>query len=340
MEATIAITGATGFIGGTLIRQLASAGCQVQALIRPASMHKQPINGGVNWIRGDLADGDSLQRLVHGADTIVHCAGAVRGASRQDFNRVNVDGVARLAQAAAKLKQPVRFLLLSSLAAREPQLSAYAASKQQGERMLMETAGKLDWAVFRPTAVYGPGEREMMPVLRLMARGVAPLIGSGNRRFSLLYAEDLADAVMQWLERGRDHKLTYELHDGHPAGYSWQELVETVARLRGGGVTPLKVPLVLVKLAAVMNLAAARALGYAPMLTPGKVREISHPDWTADNTALSQHTGWSPKIDLAEGLRRTLGLGDGRGQRTDDRGQRADDRLQATEDKGQKTENR
>jgi nucleoside-diphosphate-sugar epimerase len=95
----------------------------------------------------------------------------------------------------------------------------------------------------------------------------------------------------------------------------------------------LRVPLVLVKFAALMNLAAARAVGYAPMLTPGKVREISHPDWTADNTALSQHTGWSPKIDLAEGLRRTLGLGDGRGQRTDDRGQ-------TTEDKGQKTENR
>jgi nucleoside-diphosphate-sugar epimerase len=306
MEGTIAITGATGFIGGTLIKQLASAGWQVKALVRPASVHKQPINGRINWIRGDLADGESLQRLVHGADVIVHCAGAVRGASRQDFNRVNVDGMARLAQAAAGLKPPVRFLLMSSLAAREPQLSAYAASKQQGERVLMATAGKLNWVIFRPTAVYGPGEREMMPVLRLMAKGIAPLMGSGNGRFSLLYAEDLAGAVMHWLERGRDQKVTYELHDGHPGGYSWQELVETVARLRGAPVTSLKLPLALVKLAAVVNLAAARAIGYAPMLTPGKVREISHPDWTADNAALSQHTGWSPKIDLAEGLRRTL----------------------------------
>lgn len=310
MEGTIALTGATGFIGGNLIKQLASAGWQVQALVRPASVHKQPINGGVNWIRGDLADGDSLQRLVHGADVIVHCAGAVRGASRQDFNRVNVDGVARLAQAAAKRKQPVRFLLMSSLAAREPQLSAYAASKRQGERVLTETNAKLDWAVFRPTAVYGPGEREMMPVLRLMAKGVAPLMGSGRRRFSLLYAEDLAGAVIRWLERGRDQKLTYELHDGHPAGYSWQDLIETVARLRGAPVARLRVPLLLVRFVARINLAAARAVGYAPMLTPGKVREMSHPDWTADNALLSQHTGWSPKIGLAEGLRRTLKLGE------------------------------
>ena len=309
MEGTIAITGATGFIGGTLIRQLASGGWRVQALIRPASVHKQPINGGINWIRGDLADGESLERLVHGADAMVHCAGAVRGASRQDFKRVNVDGVARLTRAAAGLKRPVRFLLMSSLAAREPQLSAYAASKQGGERVLMETADRLDWAIFRPSAVYGPGEREMMPVLRLMAKGIAPLMGSGNRRFSMLYAEDLAEAVMRWLERGRDRKLTYELHDGHTAGYSWQELVATVACLRGAPVTPLKVPLVLMKFVALMNLAAARTVGYAPMLTPGKVRELSHRDWTADNTTLSQHTGWSPKIGLAEGLRRTLRLG-------------------------------
>ena len=312
MEGTVALTGATGFIGGTLIKQLISAGRQVQALVRPGSGHQQPINGGVNWIRGDLGDRDSLERLVHGADVIVHCAGVVRGASQQDFNRVNVEGVARLARAAAKLKQPVRFLLMSSLAAREPQLSAYAASKHQGERELMKAAGRLDWAVFRPTAVYGPGEREMMPVLRLMAKGVAPLIGSSRRRFSMLYAEDLAAAVTHWLERGRDQKLTYELHDGHPAGYSWQDLVETVARLRGAPVRSLKVPLALVKMVALMNLAASRAVGYAPMLTPGKVREISHPDWTADNAPLSRHTGWSPKVDLAEGLRRTLGFGNGR----------------------------
>jgi len=308
MSRTIALTGATGFIGRALIKRLASSGRQIQALIRLESIHKQPIDGAVKWIQGDLEDVDSLNQLVHGADVIVNCAGAVRGATQEHFNRINVDGVARLAQVAIKQQQPPRFLLMSSLAAREPQLSAYAASKQQGERVLMEASGKIDWAVFRPSAVYGPGEREMMPVLRWMAKGVAPLLGSGNGRFPLLYAEDLAEAVIQWLDRGRDQRLTYELHDGHPAGYSWQEVIQTIARLRGAPVVRINVPLALVKLIAMINLAAARAVGYAPMLTPGKVRELSHSNWTVDNTALCKNTGWSPKIDLAEGLRRTLKL--------------------------------
>jgi len=309
MSGTIAITGATGFIGGALIKRLASSGRQVQALIRPASIHKKPIDGAVKWIKGDLDDVDSLGRLVHGADVIVHCAGAVRGATQKYFNRINVDGVARLTHVADKQKQPLSFLLMSSLAAREPQLSAYASSKQQGERVLMEASAKIDWAVFRPPAVYGPGEREMMPVLRWMAKGVAALPGPGKGRFAMLYAEDLAEAVIQWLDRGREQRLTYELHDGHPAGYSWQEIIQTIARLRGAPVAPIKVPLALMRLIAIINLAAARTIGYAPMLTPGKIREISHPDWTADNAALCRNTGWSPKIDLTEGLRRTLNLG-------------------------------
>jgi len=308
MVNVIAITGGTGFIGGTLIKRLASTGRQVQALIRPASIHKQPSVGAVNWIQGDLEDVDSLGQLVHGADVIVHCAGAVRGATPADFNRINVDGVARLAQVAIKQQPPPRFLLMSSLAAREPQLSAYASSKQQGEQVLREASGNMNWAVFRPPAVYGPGEREMMPVLRWMAKGLAPLPGSGNGRFAMLYAEDLAEAVIQWLDRGRDQKLTYELHDGHPGGYSWQEVVQTIARLRGAPVARLKVPLALMRLIAIINLAAARTIGFAPMLTPGKIREISHPDWTADNAAICKSTGWSPKIDLTEGLRRTLNL--------------------------------
>ena len=310
MENVIAITGATGFIGGTLIKRLAAAGRQVQALIRPGSIPKQPSDGALKWIQGDLEDVDSLGQLVHGADVIVHCAGAVRGATQAHFNRINVDGVARLAQVANKQQPPPRFLLMSSLAAREPQLSAYASSKQQGEQVLMEASGKMDRAVFRPSAVYGPGEREMMPVLRWMAKGVAPLPGSGNGRFAMLYAEDLAEAVILWLDRGRGQGLTYELHDGHPGGYSWQEVIQTIARLRGAPVARIKVPLALMRLIAIINLAAARTIGYAPMLTPGKIREISHPDWIADNTAICRSIGWSPKIDLAEGLRRTLKLAD------------------------------
>ncbi len=308
MSQTIAITGATGFIGGCLSKRLASTGRQIQALIRPTSIHKKPVDGPVKWIPGDLDDADSLRRLVRGADVVVHCAGAVRGATREQFNRVNVDGVARLAQAVCEQQPVPRFLLISSLAAREPKLSEYAASKHQGERALVDTAGNNDWTVFRPSAVYGEGDRELTPFLRWMARGVAPLPGSGNGRFSLIYIQDLTDAIVKWLECNRGVRRTFELHDGKPAGYSWHEVIDTVAGLRGAPVIRLKIPLAMVKLAAMLNLALARAVGYAPMLTPGKVRELSHSDWIGDNGALCRQIGWSPQIQLAEGLRRTLNL--------------------------------
>ena len=307
MIETIAITGATGFVGTALTRRLAAAGRKIQALIRPASSHKRPANIDVRWIDGDLEDTESLRRLVHGADAVIHCAGAVRGATRAQFNRVNVDGMARLVKLAVDQEPTPSFLSISSLAAREPHLSPYAASKREGEKVLVEKSDKLDWTVFRPSAIYGPGDRELMPVFHWMKKGIAPILGSGNGRFSLLYVEDLVDAIMQWLERKSNPGCTYELHDGQPGGYSWHDVIDTVAHLRQGkSVVTIRIPLVVAKLVSILNLIAARAIGYAPMLTPGKVRELQHFNWVCDNTALNTATGWTPRILLAEGLQRTL----------------------------------
>ena len=304
---TIAITGATGFVGTALMRRLAATGRKIRALIRPASTHKRPAGIEVGWIEGDLEDVASLGRLVDGADAVVHCAGTVRGATRAQFNRVNVDGTARLVNLALDQHPKPHFLLISSLAAREPQLSPYAASKRAGEAVLVEKSDKLFWTVFRPSAIYGPGDRELTPVFHWMKKGVAPILGPGNNRFSLLYVEDLVEAIVQWLDRKNNPACTYELHDGQPGGYSWRDVIDTVAHLRQGkSVVALRIPLVVAKLFATINLMGARAIGYAPMLTPGKVRELRHTNWVCNNTALNSAIGWTPKILLAEGLQRTL----------------------------------
>lgn len=307
MHNTIALTGATGFIGSSLVRRLAGNGRKIRALIRPSSINKRPADVAVNWVEGDLGDIESLRRLVHGAEAVVHCAGVVRGATRAQFNRVNVDGVSRLAQLTACEDPSPRFLLISSLAAREPNISHYAASKREGEMVLAESPDRLFWTVFRPSAVYGPGERELLPVFHWMQRGIAPMLGSGNGRFSLLYIEDLADAILHWLDRRSDPGRTYELHDGQPGGYTWHDVIDTFKRLRQGrSVVTIRIPSILVKLFSTINLIIARVLGYAPMLTPGKVRELCHCNWVCDNKALNSATGWTPAILLTEGLQRTL----------------------------------
>ena len=143
---TVAITGATGFVGAALTRRLAATGRNIQALVRPLSNRKRPSGIAVRWIDGDLEDTDSLRRLIHGADAVVHCAGAVRGATQAQFNRVNVDGTARLVKLLVRQHPTPDFLLISPLAAREPHLSPYAASKDKLHRFsfdgLAEVTGK------------------------------------------------------------------------------------------------------------------------------------------------------------------------------------------------------
>lgn len=306
MSGTIALTGATGFIGGALARRLEAAGWQIRALVRPKSLRTHHSETAAQWVKGDLEDLDSLRRLVQSVYALVHCAGAVRGVSQAHFNRVNVDGVARLVQAAKEHQVP-RFLLISSLAAREPHLSHYATSKRQGEETLAATADTMVWSIFRPSAVYGPGDRELLPLFRWIWRGIAPVMGCRSARFSLLYVEDLAEAVVRWLDHGIGEGHVFELHDGHQGGYAWSDVVDTVGRLSGRTAFQIQVPVVILRVLATLNVTAARFLGYAPMLTPGKIRELRHPNWVCDNGELTRTTGWSPKVSLEEGLRRTLG---------------------------------
>jgi nucleoside-diphosphate-sugar epimerase len=304
MPRTLALTGATGFIGAALLKRLLDAGWAVHALCRSVPP-TYPDRSGLRWFQGTLEDPQSLKRLVAGATAVVHCAGAVRGASAAQFNQVNVEGVARLMQAAKELLPRPRFLLISSLAARAPHLSDYAASKRAGEEVLRSGSSGVMWTVLRPPAVYGPGDRETRPLIRCMQRGWAPVLGPATARFSLLFVEDLADAVRHVLEMTDWPTGPFEIHDGRPGGYAWEDLIRTTSRIVGKPARPLSVPRGLLQIAAGANLAAGRVFGYRPMLTPGKVRELTHPDWVCDDTPLRSATGWKPKVLLEEGMRRT-----------------------------------
>jgi nucleoside-diphosphate-sugar epimerase len=308
-QPVVALTGATGFVGTALRQQLVASGYRVRALYRPRAGRVLKDTENLEWIAGDLADRVALANLAKGADAFVHCAGSVRGARRADFDRVNEQGVLDTVRAANGEPSCQRYLLISSLAAREPQLSDYAGSKWRGERALEANAGHLAWAALRPPAVYGPGDREMLPLFQGMARGLAPIPGDGKGRFSLIHVADLATAVVAWLATEGDSGNTYELDDGHENGYDWDTVLDTASRvLRGNApIRRLTIPASLLRLVGGVNLAAARVFGYAPMLTLGKVREVTHADWVADGTAFEHATGWRPVFGFERGLADTLG---------------------------------
>lgn len=307
MSRWIAITGATGFIGRTICRLLHDEGWKIRALVRSVS-RAQALHGMVDeWVAGDLDDRVALQKLVLDVYAVVHCAGAVRGASRQAFDRVNVDGVRNLVEVLSSSSRVPRLLSLSSLAAREPELSFYAASKRRGEQVLEQEAQAIGWIALRPPAVYGPGDRELLPLFQMMARGIAPILGAKNARFSMIYSEDIARFVQAWLQQTSVACGVYSLHDGKQGGYSWSDVSSAVSGLCQRPVHEFSVPALLLTVPAWCNRTLARWFGYAPMLTPEKVRELRHPDWVCDNHAIQGVVDWQPRMQLREGLQATPG---------------------------------
>ncbi|MBC7179151.1 MAG: NAD(P)-dependent oxidoreductase, partial [Roseovarius sp.] len=131
--------------------------------------------------------------------------------------------------------------------------------------------------------------------------GIVPLPGVAGARASLLHVDDLARAIVKLLDSPAEG--TYELDDGHGAGYSWDEIATIVERVSGRGRGwRVKLPGGVLRAVATGNLLASKLLGYSPMLTPGKVNELRHPDWVCDNTEISRDTGWQPLISLENGL--------------------------------------
>lgn len=298
MARIVALTGATGFIGGVLRRRLVQAGVPLRALNR----HRDGFEDGTEWIRGTLEDADALARLVAGADAVVHCAGAVRGGTPEHFERINVDGSLRLIEAARSAGRCERFLLVSSLAARHPELSWYAHSKFEAERRVRQAAGDIAVTVFRPTAVYGPGDREMRPLFEWLLRGWLFALGQGDARLSFLHVEDLAGAVQRWLDVPQAPAATYELNDCQPGGYDWDRIASIAAEIRRGPVRRIPIPAPFLKGLARVNLFVSHLSRRAPMLTPAKVGELTHPDWSCSNEPICRDLGWEPRIALRNAL--------------------------------------
>jgi nucleoside-diphosphate-sugar epimerase len=299
----VSLTGATGFIGSVLRERLAARGVELRALGRSKCGTAED---GTQWITGTLEDEQALARLTSGAHVVIHCAGRVRGRDARDFDAVNVQGSKRLMTAARLSGSCERFLLMSSLAARHPTLSWYAASKFEGERQVIAAAGAIAVSIFRPTAVYGPGDRELRPLFEWLLRGWLLTLGHGNSLLSFLHVYDLVGAVIQWLDAPVVQTQTFELCDGQTQGYSWASLASIASEIRHGPVRQATVPTTVLKGIAWANLALSHLTRQAPMLTPGKVNELMHSDWTCSNARISATLGWEPRILLRQALEEQL----------------------------------
>src|SRR3954467_12971980 len=249
---TLAVTGGTGFVGSHLLRLALAAGYDVRALTRGW----KPPEEEIPWVDGALDRPGALLKLCTGADAVIHVAGAINAPDRAGFEAANVAGTANMIDAARKAGVK-RFVHVSSLAAREPELSDYGRSKAKAERLV--AASGLDWTIVRPPAIYGPGDKETFELFRMARRGIVALPPGG--RFSVIHVEDLCRLILALLDEPDTWGETYEPDDGRAGGWEHRHFARTLGRLYGRRAATLAMPRPVLRLASGLDRLLRRGRG-------------------------------------------------------------------------------
>jgi len=296
----VAVTGASGFVGQRLAPLLAAGGWRVRLLLRRDPVREQWRGMDPQIVAGDLGDSGALRQLVSGVDAVVHVAGLIKAARQRQYDAVNFAGSTRLAEAVAAHAPQAHFLHLSTMAAREPQLSGYAASKRAGEDAVLKLLGSRV-TVVRPPAVYGPGDRETLVFFQIARNRLVPLLGTRQARAAMIHVDDLCRLLVAQLREAPSGQVITAT-DARPDGYGWKEVFATAARAMGNANPVLfHAPLPLLRTVALVG-DAARLFGSANMLNSEKLRELRHPDWSVPVEQRAQPGGWAPVYSLAEGF--------------------------------------
>lgn len=286
----LAITGGTGFVGGRLIDLALAAGHEIRALTR----RPQEPRNEVTWIEGALDDQASLERLVDGADAVIHVAGVINAPDPAGFEAGNITGTSNTLAVAEQAKVK-RFVHVSSLAAREPKLSAYGASKAGSEAIV--GASSLPYGIVRPPAVYGPGDKETFELYRMAKRGLVLLPPEG--RLSLIHVDDLGRLLLALADPEAPKGLLVEPDDGRHGGWTHREFGQALGRALGRSVATVSMSRPILDF-------FARVDGWVrrdrAKLTADRVAYFCHPDWMVDPGRGAPEDLWRPEIETQKGL--------------------------------------
>ncbi len=289
LAAPVALTGATGFVGGHVLDALRVVGVPRRVLVRGTGRLPGGPFPGEEVVEGSLDDEGALRALVREAGTVMHVAGLVRAARAADFQRANAAGTARVLEAMAVAAPGARIIYVSSLAAAGPSaviagrtpddppapVSAYGRSKLRGEEHVRDWTGP--WVILRPPAIYGPRDRDVLQFFRLAGRGVVPL-PAGERWVTVAHVADVVRAILAAGCRGTNQVL----HLGEPTPRRLDELIAALASA-GGLKRPWMpaVPTVLLRAAGLAGDAVQRLGARSVAMTSDKACELLARHWTA-----------------------------------------------------------
>ena len=260
---SVSITGATGFLGWHLAEAFRDAGWVVRAIVRPGNT--KPLPGGIDSMAAALGPGQkgqerrALARAVEGCDVLVHAAGLTRARRASAFEAVNVSGTRAIVDAVNAAG--ARLIAISSQAAigsgsvarpsREDDaprpLTPYGRSKLAAETVVRSCA-RVPWTIVRPSSVYGPRDRQFLPVFRFASRGLFLQATDPATPFTFIYIDDLTRGVV--LAAGDEHAAGRTMFLGHPDPLTADELLKQLATVFGRRYRPRRVPRLALRAAA------------------------------------------------------------------------------------------
>jgi nucleoside-diphosphate-sugar epimerase len=320
------VTGGTGFIGGHLLGKLRARGIPVRCLGRGGASHRQvrrssrpdAIPAGVEMARADWATGQGIEAALAGVDTVIHLAGVTKALAAADYYTGNAGATETLARLLAG--RPIRFVHVSSLAAMGPSpdgapitedatprpVSHYGKSKLEAERRAAHW--RPDAIIVRPPVVYGPRDTDVFQLLKSIAGGVVVEISGGERWFSAIYVEDLAEGLIAAAGAPEAAGRAYFL--AHPKVLSWSELAAVAARIIFGqpGRRPrvIRIPPAVARAAGFCAEMWSRVTRRPGILSRDKVAEACCRAWTCDSRRAARELGFEAATSLETGLARTL----------------------------------
>lgn len=312
------ITGGTGFLGSALARALVERGRTVRVLARPTSDTWRLRGLNVEVVRGDVLQPETLSPALEGVDAVYHAAGMLGGMPVSDaaYHELHVDGTRNVLLAAREhgvrrvvhvsspgVLGPIDGLPADETAPYAP-TNIYEVTKAEGEELALSLAAEseLSLVVARPEFVYGPGDRHVLGLFRMVQRGLFFYIGSGESLVHPTYVDDAVQGMLLCGERGRDGRV---YHIAGPEPVTIRQLATTIAAAMGREPPRLHVPRPLATVAAVGLEAAAAIIPFRPPLSRGAIGFFT--ETRAFSTARAQQElGYRAHVGLPEGVRHTV----------------------------------
>lgn len=307
------VTGGHGFVGSHLVDLLLARGDRVRCLHRRPRLPATLEGKDVEIAHGDIRDPQVVASAVRGVDEVFHLAALTRSRTRAEMLGTNTGGTVVLLDAAARACLPGRFVLCSSLAAVGPApegvpldesapcrpVTWYGESKRLAEIAALRWRDRLAVTVIRPPAVYGPRDRDFLPVFQAARRGFLPLLGTRPRRYHFVYAPDLAEGMLVAARSVATAGGTYFL--AHPEILTAEEFAGHVARAVGGRPRRLRIPDALLSLVADLGELAGQVTGRTPLINRQRMRELEGRAYVCSAEALARDADWRARTGAVQG---------------------------------------